>query len=145
MIRVAVSSDVDGIARVHVSAWQSAYRGYMPDAHLDTLEPSKCAVMWAKTIVQPAAIVLVATAGEMLVRPALQPQPARGLAVDSQQGWPTPGRSQMTNEFARVGGEHASESALPPCPQMRSGQWRRRRVPQSDLNGGAAPPVKLNR
>ena len=67
MIRPAVQSDVDDIARLHVKVWQVAYRGHMPDAHLDGLDPAKRAAMWSTVIGQPSTQVLVASAGEQLV------------------------------------------------------------------------------
>ena len=67
MIRLALQSDVDAIARVHVKTWQVAYRGHMPDAHLDSLDESKRAAMWSKALEQPATLVLVAIAGDTLV------------------------------------------------------------------------------
>jgi ribosomal protein S18 acetylase RimI-like enzyme len=67
MIRSATASDVDDIARLHVKTWQVAYRGHMPDAHLDGLDPSKRAAMWSKAIEQPDTVVLVATTSETLV------------------------------------------------------------------------------
>ena len=36
-IRPATLDDVEGIAKVHVDAWRSTYRGIMPDAFLDSL------------------------------------------------------------------------------------------------------------
>ena len=54
MIRQAAPSDVDAIARVHVKTWQTAYRGHMPDAHLDALDESRRAAMWAEALGQPA-------------------------------------------------------------------------------------------
>lgn len=38
IIREATVEDAAGIARVHVGAWRSAYRGIMPDAVLDNLD-----------------------------------------------------------------------------------------------------------
>jgi ribosomal protein S18 acetylase RimI-like enzyme len=67
MIRLAVQSDVDAIARVHVTTWQSAYRGHMPDAHLDSLDVSRRASMWSKAIEQATVLVLVAIEGNRLV------------------------------------------------------------------------------
>jgi ribosomal protein S18 acetylase RimI-like enzyme len=67
LIRLAAPSDVDDIARLHVKAWQSAYRGHMPDAYLDGLDSSKRAAMWSKVIGGPSTLVLVATAAEALV------------------------------------------------------------------------------
>ena len=67
MIRQATLSDVDAIAKVHVKAWQTTYRGHMPDAHLDTLDESKRAAMWSEALGQPAMLLLVAISGETLV------------------------------------------------------------------------------
>jgi len=38
-IRHARRGDADEVARVHVRAWQAAYRGLLPDAYLDALRP----------------------------------------------------------------------------------------------------------
>jgi GNAT superfamily N-acetyltransferase len=37
IVRPAVPEDALSVARVHVRAWQAAYRGFMPDAYLDGL------------------------------------------------------------------------------------------------------------
>jgi GNAT superfamily N-acetyltransferase len=37
-VRPAVVDDADAIARVHVRSWQAAYRGFMPDELLDSLD-----------------------------------------------------------------------------------------------------------
>lgn len=67
MIRLAELSDVDEIARVHVTAWQSAYRGHIPDGYLDGLDPSQRAVVWSKAVGHQSAVVLVATVDDRLV------------------------------------------------------------------------------
>jgi GNAT superfamily N-acetyltransferase len=67
MIRLASQSDVEAIARVHVKTWQSAYRGHMPDAHLDSLDTSERAAMWSKALGEQSTLVLVATSGDTLV------------------------------------------------------------------------------
>ncbi len=38
LIRPAVPSDSEGIAKVHTGSWQSAYRGILPDDWLDALK-----------------------------------------------------------------------------------------------------------
>lgn len=38
-IRPAVPEDAMAVARVHVCAWQAAYRGLLPDAYLNGLRP----------------------------------------------------------------------------------------------------------
>lgn len=37
VLRLSEPGDADSIARVHVLSWQWAYRGLMPDEHLDSL------------------------------------------------------------------------------------------------------------
>ena len=66
MIRLADPSDVPEIARVHVRSWQAVYRGHMPDAFLDALEPSQRIPLWTKAVVDPNAVVLVAAIGDAL-------------------------------------------------------------------------------
>ena len=46
VIRHAIVDDADALGRLHVRAWQAAYRGVMPDEYLDGLDPSDRAVMW---------------------------------------------------------------------------------------------------
>jgi len=67
MIRSAVPSDIDDIAALHVKTWQAAYRGLLPDAHLEGLDPAQRAVMWSKVLTQPDALVLVATDRQAVV------------------------------------------------------------------------------
>ena len=44
-IRAAKPGDTDAIAQVHVAAWRAAYRGLVPDAHLDGLDWSEWAAV----------------------------------------------------------------------------------------------------
>lgn len=38
-IRPSVAADADELGAVHVAAWRAAYRGIVPDDHLDNLDP----------------------------------------------------------------------------------------------------------
>jgi hypothetical protein len=38
------------MGRLHVRAWQSAYRGVMPDEYLDGLQPDERITMWLDRI-----------------------------------------------------------------------------------------------
>jgi len=51
--RDAHADDVDALGRVHVRAWQSAYRGVMPDEYLDGLQASDRAAMWERFLAEP--------------------------------------------------------------------------------------------
>lgn len=67
MIRLATTRDVGDLATLHVKTWQAAYRGHMPDAYLDGLDPANRVAMWSRIIEQSETLVLVATADETLV------------------------------------------------------------------------------
>jgi len=49
-IRRAEPLEVRRIAEVHVRAWQTAYRGFIPDELLDTLSVENREAMWRRTI-----------------------------------------------------------------------------------------------
>lgn len=46
VIREAVEADAGEMGRLHVRAWQVAYRGIMPDEYLDGLRPEDRIEMW---------------------------------------------------------------------------------------------------
>jgi GNAT superfamily N-acetyltransferase len=46
LVRPAALPDAPAMGRVHVRAWQAAYRGHMPDAYLDGLRPEQRAAHW---------------------------------------------------------------------------------------------------
>jgi GNAT superfamily N-acetyltransferase len=47
-VHPATLADAEGIGRVHVRSWQSAYRGRMPQDHLDGLDPARSAQGWRR-------------------------------------------------------------------------------------------------
>ena len=49
-IRRATENDTLDLARVHVHAWQWAYRGLMPDSLLDALDVGRRAAAWKRII-----------------------------------------------------------------------------------------------
>jgi len=53
-VRRAEPSDADALGRVHVRAWQAAYRGMMPDEFLDKLDPVERGRGWARALATPA-------------------------------------------------------------------------------------------
>jgi GNAT superfamily N-acetyltransferase len=48
VVRVAGVADAAAIGRVHVRAWQAAYRGQMPDEYLEGLRAADRAEVWAR-------------------------------------------------------------------------------------------------
>jgi RimJ/RimL family protein N-acetyltransferase len=50
-IRPAVAADADAIGSVQVRAWQSTYRGVMPDDYLDGLQATERADGWRRFLV----------------------------------------------------------------------------------------------
>lgn len=67
MIRRALPSDVEAIARVHVRAWQVGYRGHIADDFLNALEPSKRAAWWTLVVVDSNVTVLVCVQSGVVV------------------------------------------------------------------------------
>jgi GNAT superfamily N-acetyltransferase len=49
-IRPARMEDVPEIAVVHVRSWQAAYRGLLPQAYLDGLDPSQRIGQWERSL-----------------------------------------------------------------------------------------------
>jgi ribosomal protein S18 acetylase RimI-like enzyme len=54
MIRPALSSDAPGIAHIHVTGWQHAYRGHLPDEFLGSLKIPDRERMWAAILKESA-------------------------------------------------------------------------------------------
>ena len=70
VIRPAEVSDAEQIGVVHVRSWQSAYRGKVPQDHLDGLDPAERAGRWRRmleTIDRSRADTLVAVSGTEVV------------------------------------------------------------------------------
>ncbi len=69
LIRPAVLSDSEGIAKVHTRSWQSAYRGILPDAWLDALKWQDRKERWDRQlpIQSPRAIFVVTNTSNEIV------------------------------------------------------------------------------
>jgi ribosomal protein S18 acetylase RimI-like enzyme len=67
IIRPARIDDAVAIARVHVRAWQRAYRGIVPDAYLDSLSIEKRESIWRQSLANGAPEVAVAEQGPEVV------------------------------------------------------------------------------
>lgn len=52
-IRPAELEDAPAIARVHIDAWRTAYRGMVPDAHLDGLDIEQRTARWRENLGKP--------------------------------------------------------------------------------------------
>lgn len=53
-IRPPTVEDAEALGRVHVAAWQAAYRnGLMPDEYLDSLRPEDRATEWSEGLARP--------------------------------------------------------------------------------------------
>ena len=49
-VRPAVVGDSEAMGRVHIAAWQGAYRELMPDEFLDALDPAARAKRWREAL-----------------------------------------------------------------------------------------------
>jgi GNAT superfamily N-acetyltransferase len=62
LLRPAVPGDEMDVARVHVRSWQAGYRGLLPDAYLDGLQPEERAARYtfaSENVRDPVTIVAV--------------------------------------------------------------------------------------
>ncbi len=66
-IRPATPDDAQGIARVHINAWLTTYRGLMPDAVLDRLSVETQTEKWEASLRTPRTRTVVAEQGEQIV------------------------------------------------------------------------------
>src|ERR1700761_5929211 len=70
VIRAACAADAAQIAVVQVRSWQAAYRGLLPQAYLDGLDPAQRVGRWERALAEGVAGragVLVADAGGTLL------------------------------------------------------------------------------
>jgi GNAT superfamily N-acetyltransferase len=67
-VRPATVPDAPAMGRVHVRAWQAAYRGHMPDDYLDGLRASDRAAGWERALRRErgrGAVLVAEQAGEV--------------------------------------------------------------------------------
>jgi ribosomal protein S18 acetylase RimI-like enzyme len=67
VVRQATLDDARAIARVHVAAWRSAYRGQMPDAVLDAVDEEQRASLWHRLLQAPDHAVVVAVRDQSVI------------------------------------------------------------------------------
>lgn len=64
IVRDATTSDADAIARVQVDAWQTSYRGIMPEDVLEGFTFEARSARWRKNLSEPIAVNVVAEDAE---------------------------------------------------------------------------------
>jgi GNAT superfamily N-acetyltransferase len=74
------------MGRVHTAAWQAAYRGQMPDAYLDGLDPERAAERWRDDLLRvgtgpPTNLVVEDESGTVVGIAAVGPDRGSGDAA----------------------------------------------------------------
>jgi ribosomal protein S18 acetylase RimI-like enzyme len=131
-VRPATVADAPAMGRLHVRAWQAAYRGHMPDDYLDGLRASERAAGWERVlgVERPGCAVLVAERdGEVVgfanVGPAQDPEGAGELYainVDPAHWGTGAGRALLEAaqaELARLGFDETVLWVLPANARAR--------------------------
>jgi ribosomal protein S18 acetylase RimI-like enzyme len=85
VIRPAATEDSPGIAVVHVSSWQHAYRGIVPQSYLDQLSVAEREGRWAEILGRGGSETLVADAGGDIVG-FVSCGKSRRVQVDGNEG-----------------------------------------------------------
>jgi ribosomal protein S18 acetylase RimI-like enzyme len=115
VVRDAATEDTEAMGRVHVRAWQVAYRGAMPDAYLDGLDPTDRARMWRTGITErPENLPLVALRDGVIVGhaacgPTTEPEGAGELYsinVDPLDWGSGAGRALLEEAERRLAAQH---------------------------------------
>ncbi|MFC7529990.1 GNAT family N-acetyltransferase [Actinoplanes sp. GCM10030250] len=83
LIRPAAGGDAVGLADVHVRAWRVAYRGLVPQAHLDRMDPVARVPgweQWIREVRPPAGIFVLDDGGTVagFVTVSAGPEPGTG-------------------------------------------------------------------
>jgi ribosomal protein S18 acetylase RimI-like enzyme len=122
MVRPATVADAPAIGRLHVRAWQAAYRGHMPDAYLDGLRAEDRAAGWERYLGREGrrgAVLVAEQAGQVTgfanLGPAEDPQGAGELyAINvDPDAWGTgAGRALLEAAQAELGRLGFAESVL---------------------------------
>jgi GNAT superfamily N-acetyltransferase len=125
-VRHARVGDAAALGRVHVRAWQAAYRGQLPDDYLDGLRPEEREAGWERGLRRDRARdpVLVAerdgrVVGFAVLRAAEDPEGAGELSainVDPDHWGTGAGRALLAaahGELARLGFQEAVLWVLP--------------------------------
>jgi ribosomal protein S18 acetylase RimI-like enzyme len=131
-VRPASVADAAAMGRLHVRAWQAAYRGHMPDAYLDGLRPEERAAGWERALGRErarGAILVVERAGEVVgfanLGPAGDPEGAGELYainVDPDHWGTGAGRALLEAaqaELARLGFDETVLWVLPANARAR--------------------------
>jgi ribosomal protein S18 acetylase RimI-like enzyme len=131
-VRPATTADAPAMGRLHVRAWQAAYRGHMPDAYLDGLSPTGRAAYWDEALRREGrrGVVLVAERAREVVGfaaagPSPDPEGAGELySINVDPGaWGTgAGRALLQAaqaELARLGFDEAVLWVLPANARAR--------------------------
>jgi ribosomal protein S18 acetylase RimI-like enzyme len=66
-VRRATERDIEPVARIHVEAWRSAYRGLMPDAVIEARSIEQRKQHWTQVISQPSHDLLVAVRADTVL------------------------------------------------------------------------------
>lgn len=63
-VRRATAADASQIARVHVSTWRDAYRGIVPEEHLNGLDEAERAQVWHRRLADSETDMVTMVAGD---------------------------------------------------------------------------------
>ncbi|MEV5572763.1 GNAT family N-acetyltransferase [Spirillospora sp. NPDC052269] len=86
-VRHATSEDVEAIAKVHVTAWQTAFRGAVPDAELDALHWTQWIDGWRERTAPGSDLTVLVADVDGEVAGFAASGPPRDDDLDSGRAW----------------------------------------------------------
>jgi ribosomal protein S18 acetylase RimI-like enzyme len=112
-VRLAVESDAQGIATVHVEAWRETYAHLLPTEVLARLSVAQRAARWAEHIVALSPIVWVATDGDEIMGWATS---SVGHAPDEPRDLELEGIYIRARQYGSSAGQRLLDAAIGASP-----------------------------
>ena len=67
IIRFAMSSDIEQIAKIYINSWQKTYKGLLCQEYLDSLNMEKVSQRWSNYILEPRHGIFVAISNDVVL------------------------------------------------------------------------------
>jgi ribosomal protein S18 acetylase RimI-like enzyme len=112
IVRAAVADDAPAMARVHVAAWERAYRGLVADAEIAARTPAAREAMWREVLTGGAIAFVAERTGTVVGLCSLLGSDISALYVDPQHWRTGVGSALLAAGLARLRAEGQTVATL---------------------------------